>query len=197
MSVDISDMELARYLKAGDARSFELIFRRFHPRMCAYAQKFLHNSADSQEAVQDVFLTLWKHRERVDEQQSLQGYLFTSLKNKCLNVLETKKTRDRHSQILWLLYVQQSVDNNTSFHTLVSQDLERDLNSALKTLPRECRKIFELSRFEGLQYQEIATRLNISIKTVETQMSRALAKLRFRLQEHLTVIALLILSLFR
>jgi RNA polymerase sigma-70 factor (ECF subfamily) len=197
VSIDISDIALAKYLKAGDARSFELLFRRLYPRMCAYAQKFLHDANESHEVVQEVFLALWQHRDRIDENQSLQGYLFTSVKNKCLNVLEMKKTRGRHAQILWFLYVQQSVDKNNSFHTLASQDLERDFNTALKTLPGECRKIFELSRFEGLQYQEIATRLDISIKTVETQMSRALAKLRFRLREHLTTILIAALYLFK
>ena len=63
---------------------------------------------------------------------------------------------------------------------MVANDLEKDLNVALKHLPKECKRIFELSRFEELKYQEIAQRLNISIKTVETQMSRALTKLRFK-----------------
>ncbi|MEO7990675.1 MAG: RNA polymerase sigma-70 factor [Chryseolinea sp.] len=191
MSTDADDIELVRSLKQGDPRSLELLFRRLYPRLCAYAQKFLHDGNDSREIVQELFYTIWKHRDRLDENQSLQSYLFTSVKNKCLNLLEIKKNRSKHAEMLWYLYVQQSADNNNSYHALLAKDLESDFNSALENLPKECRKIFELSRFEGLQYKEIAAQLDISIKTVETQMSRALSKLRLQLREHMTVLILM------
>jgi RNA polymerase sigma-70 factor (ECF subfamily) len=73
----------------------------------------------------------------------------------------------------------------TPHETLVAEDIERDFKQALEELPVQCRKIFELSRFDGYKYQEIAEKLNISIKTVETQMSRALFKIRTQLKDHL------------
>jgi RNA polymerase sigma-70 factor (ECF subfamily) len=87
--------------------------------------------------------------------------------------------------------VLQSTENNNAFQQLVANDLEKDLTIALAHLPKECKKIFELSRLEGLKYQEIADRLNISIKTVETQMSRALTRLRLELKEYITVLLIL------
>jgi RNA polymerase sigma-70 factor (ECF subfamily) len=159
--------------------------------MCAYAQKFLHDMNDAEEIVQEVFYAVWKNRDHLDEQQSLHAYLFTAVKNKSLNLLETKKNRTRHAELMWFLYSQESLANNTSYEALLVKDLEKDLSAALSNLPQECRKIFELSRFEGLKYQEIAARLNISIKTVETQMSRALSKLRLQLREHITILILL------
>lgn len=190
-------LDLIQHIKQGDARSFELLFRRLYPRMCAYAQKFLHDMNDSEEVVQEVFYAVWKHRENLDEQQSLHAYLFTAVRNKCLNLLELKKNRSRHAELLWFLYVQESTESNTSYEALVVKDLEKDVSTALSLLPQECRRIFELSRFEGLKYQEIATRLNISIKTVETQMSRALAKLRLQLREHLATFILLFISFLK
>jgi RNA polymerase sigma-70 factor (ECF subfamily) len=187
------DTNLLLNIKQGDSHSFELLFRRLYPKLCAYAQKFLHDTNDSKEVVQELFLNIWKNRDRIDESQSLTSYLFISTKNRCLNLLETKKNRSKHAELLWYLYVQESTENNNAFQQLVVNDLEKNLNIAVDHLPKECKRIFELSRYEGLKYQEIAQQLNISIKTVETQMSRALTKLRLEMREHLTLLFILFL----
>jgi RNA polymerase sigma-70 factor (ECF subfamily) len=153
---------LSRLIKEGDARSYELLFRRLYPRLCAYAQKFVLDSDVSEEIVQGLFHSLWEHRDRIDENQSLHAYLFTSVKNRSLNFLESKKSRSKHAELLWYLYVQRSTENDNTYQSLLLNDLEKDLNTALAHLPKECKRIFELSRFEGLKYQEIAQRLNIS-----------------------------------
>ncbi|MCD9014807.1 RNA polymerase sigma-70 factor [Parachryseolinea silvisoli] len=183
--------DLVRSIKNGDARSLELIFTRLYPRLCGYAQKFLQNIDDAEEVVQDIFYAVWKNRERLDEQQSFKAYLFTAVRNRCLNLLETRRSQSRQAELLWFLYKQDTGTAPNAYHTLLTQDLERDLNAALEQLPKECKKVFELSRFEGLKYREIAQRLNISIKTVETQMSRALGRLRLELREHITLLILL------
>lgn len=183
--------DLVSSIKNGDAQSLELIFRRLYPRLCAYAQKFLQNINDAEEVVQEIFYAVWKNRERLDEQQSFKAYLFTAVRNRCLNLLATRRSQSRQAELLWFLYTQDTGTAPNAYHTLLAQDLERDLNAALEHLPKECKKVFELSRFEGLKYQEIAQRLNISIKTVETQMSRALSRLRLELREHITLLILL------
>lgn len=178
--------DLVINIKKGDSKSFELLFRRMYPQLCAYSRKFLNDPADSEEIVQELFYSIWKHRDRLDENQSLSSYLFTSVKNRCLNFLEAKKSRTRHADLMRYLYIHESIDSINSYHTLLKKELEKDFDKALEDLPQECRKIFELSRLEGLKYQEIAVKLNISIKTVETQISRALSKLRVMLKEHIT-----------
>ena len=188
MSAEPNHTDLIVSIKNGDARSMELLFRRLFPGMCAYARKFLQDSNDAEEIVQEIFYTVWKHRDRLDENKSLYHYLFTSVKNRSLNFLETKKSRSKHSELMRYLYIQEATDGDSSYHALLAKELEKDFNQALEYLPQECRRIFELSRFEGLKYQEIAVKLNISIKTVETQMSRALSKLRLQLIDHLTVV---------
>jgi RNA polymerase sigma-70 factor (ECF subfamily) len=181
----MENSDLIINIKKGDAQSLELLFRRLYPRLCAYARLFLQDANDSEEIVQELFYTLWKHRSRLDENKSLTHYLFTSTKNSCLNFLKSKQSRSKYSDMMRFLYVQELSDSVNSYHVLLAKELEKDFDIALNHLPQECRKVFELSRFEGLKYQEIATKLNISIKTVETQMSRALSKLRVQLREHL------------
>jgi RNA polymerase sigma-70 factor, ECF subfamily len=191
MSPEPEYSHLVRSIKNGDAQSLELIFRRLYPRLCAFAQKFIQNVNDAEEIVQEVFLAVWKNRDRLDENQSFKAYLFTAVKNRSLNLLETRRSQSRQAELLWFLYAQDAAAGSNVYHALLAQDLERDLNNALEHLPKECKKIFELSRFEGLKYQEIAQRLNISIKTVETQMSRALGRLRLELREHITLLIML------
>ena len=145
---------------------------------------------DSEDIVQDVFYKVWKNRARLDETQPFVTYLFSAVKNSSLNFLDHKKHENKYAEIMALLYRRQRQEDG--IETLVAKDLENDFSKALEHLPSECRKVFELSRLEGLKYQEIAERLNISIKTVETQMSRALFKIRFELKDHLATILFLL-----
>lgn len=146
---------------------------------------------DAEDIVQEVFYKIWKNRAHLDENKSFSAYLFSAVKNSSLNLLDHKKHENKYAEIMAVLYLRQRQDDG--IETLVAKDLEQDFNKALEHLPLECRKIFELSRFEGLKYQEIAERLNISIKTVETQMSRALFKIRFELKDHLAGILIFII----
>ncbi|MBL0739682.1 RNA polymerase sigma-70 factor [Chryseolinea lacunae] len=192
--VEHVDADLIASIKQGDPKGLELLFRRLYPALCAYARKFLNDPAESEEIVQELFSALWENRQVLDENQSLQSYLFTGVKNRCLNYLKSQKRKTHHAELMRFLYVQQTAtDASHSYHALLAKDLEKDFYTALEDLPAECRKIFELSRHEGLKYQEIANKLNISIKTVETQMSRALAKLRLHLREHMALLPLLLL----
>ncbi|MEO5976910.1 MAG: RNA polymerase sigma-70 factor [Chryseolinea sp.] len=182
--------DLVVAIKEGDPQSLELLFRRMYPRLSAYARKFLNDTYESEEIVQELFYKIWVERDRLDENQSLSAYLFTSVKNRCLNALTTRKSRTKHAELMRYLYLNESSDFTSSHNLLVAKELERDFEEALKDLPPECKRIFELSRFDGLRYKEIALQLNISIKTVETQISRALAKLRLQLREHMVTVLL-------
>jgi len=187
------DPELSARIKKGDTRSLELLFRRLYPRLFAYANKFMHDHDDSKEIVQDVFVSLWNHRSSLDESKSLDAYLFTSVKNRCLNQLKSRALQNRRAALMLRLYAEELTVVDNSHQILLANELQQAFDKALNSLPAECRRVFELSRMEGLRYHEIATKLNISIKTVETQMYRALSKLRLELRHHLAVLASLLL----
>jgi RNA polymerase sigma-19 factor, ECF subfamily len=149
---------------------------------------------DAEDIVQETFYKIWKNKNELDENKSIQSYLFTSVRNSCLNILLHKKTENQYARLMACVYLDNRNEINPH-ESLVAGDIEKDFQTALESLPSQCRKIFELNRLDGLKYQEIAERLNISIKTVETQMSRALVKIRFRLKEHLSTLYLLLLLL--
>lgn len=193
MNYPSEHFDLVVNIKMGDSKSFELLFRRVYPKLCAYAHKFLNDSAQAEEIVQELFCTLWKNRDRLDENKSLYSYLFISTKNSCLNFLSASRNRKQSIDLLKYLYVHEQVDPINSYHILLAEDLEKDFNKALEDLPSECRRIFELSRVEGLKYSEIAHQLKISIKTVETQMSRALSKLRLQLRSHIALVLITVM----
>jgi RNA polymerase sigma-70 factor (ECF subfamily) len=187
------DPELSSRIRKGDTKSLELLFRRLYPRLFAYANKFMHDHDDSKEIVQDVFVSLWNHRGSLDESKSLDAYLFTSVKNKCLNLLKSKALQNRRAALMLRVYNEEFTIVDNSHQILLANELQTAFDKALNTLPDECRRVFELSRMEGLRYHEIASRLNISIKTVETQMYRALSKLRLELRHHLAMLAVFLL----
>ncbi|MBT1704554.1 RNA polymerase sigma-70 factor [Chryseosolibacter indicus] len=190
MKVLHDNSKLVLNLKNGDAQSMELLFRRLYPQLCAFANKFLHDLDEAEEIVQEVFFKIWKNRANLNENESIQSYLFTAVKNGCFSLLAHNKIKDKYASLLEQIYL--SGEYGTINHdSLIATELEKDFSRVLETLPPECRRIFELSRFEGRKYHEIANELNISIKTVETQMSRALSKIRVQLKDYLVTIILL------
>lgn len=180
--------DLILRLKEGDGKSFEILFQLVYPQLCAYANKFLNDIDEAEEITQEVFYKLWENRHLLDEDDSVKGYLFTSVKNKCLHFLEHQKVKNKYAEILQYVYANSREDS--AHEILVANELDNEYSKALERLPSECRKIFELNRLHGLKYSEIASRLKISQKTVETQMSRALHKLKLQLKDYILVLLL-------
>ncbi len=190
MELRKDNSDLIINLKNGELQSMELLFRRLYPQLCIFANKYLHNLQDSEDIVQEVFYKVWKNRFNLNENESVKSYLFTAVKNSCFSRLTHSRVKDDYARILFRIYSQSENGLIPFADPLITSELEKDFSDALKALPPECRKIFELSRVEGLKYHEIAERLNISIKTVETQMSRALARLRVELKDYLAIVVI-------
>lgn len=155
----------------------------------------MNDMEDAEDIVQETFYRIWKNRIELDENKSIQSYLFTSIRNSCLNILQHKKTENQYARLMATVYLN-NLDEVSPHESLVAEDIEKDFHNALEKLPSQCRKIFELNRLDGLKYHEIAEKLNISTKTVETQMSRALVKIRLQLKDHLTTPYFLLLTLW-
>ena len=137
----------------------------------------LYDRADSEEIVQDVMLGLWSGRHKLAPELSLGAYLFRATRNRALNHLRHQKVQQRAVPMLQ----REEAVAATEDRGLVEREIQLALQSAMNELPPRCREVFELSRNQGLSYAEIAHALDISVKTVETQMSKALRVLRDRL----------------
>lgn len=169
-------------LEAGDLKAFEMLYNEQYTPLCHCAQRFVFDLDTAREIVQGVFVCIWEKRTSLPSEISIKAYLYTSVRNKCIDYLKHQNIENEYKK-KWFKEVLKHNDN--SLHTidhpldgLITKELENTIKDAIKNLPEKCREIFELSRFKGLKYREIAEELSISVKTVETQMSRALEKLK-------------------
>jgi len=174
------------YIKLGDERSFELFFRMYHVRLCAFANKFLNDPEEAKEIVQDAFAKIWEGRKDINPEDSLKSYIFKITQNLCLNALKRDKVKSKFVEIYKFVYIEQH--EFSAQDSLMTKELEESIADAILKLPTECRKVFELSRIGGHKYKEIADICNISVKTVEAQMSKALRLLRVELNEYVSLL---------
>ncbi len=175
--------QLIKKIKTGDKDAFERLFLKFYDPLCNFAWRYVHSVHISEELVQDVFLNVWESRERLDPDKNIKSYLYKAVRNKVLNYLKHKDVAEKYNkQIDWL----NSVDISQMHDFDEQSEFIEAAQEAIEDLPEGARRIYKLSRKDGLSYQEIADVLDISVRTVESQMSRALEKLRNSLSEYLS-----------
>lgn len=173
--------------------TFESLFRDQYQSLTFLAIKYVKDYETANSIVQDSFITLWERRLVIDADGPLKAWLSTTVRNRCINYLRDNNKFNRDLLIL------EGLENSAgAFNAdkVVERELEKNIDQAIASLPEKCREIFELSRNEGLKYNEIALRLNISIKTVETQMGRALTSLRKSLAPWLTILIVILSRIF-
>lgn len=175
---------LAQALRRGEAAAFDAVFRQWYEPLCRYACRLADGDMDeAEDLVQQAFVKLWEYRARLDVSWSLKAYLYKTVHNACLNRLRARSVRSK--------YLDYNAQQLNDMHTLpddTSPELLERFQRAMDALPPQCRHIFELSRFETLKYREIADQLGISIKTVETQMGKALRVMRTQLADYLVTL---------
>ncbi len=165
-----------------DEKGLEHLFRSHYSGLCRFAVGFVKDDETAREIVQEAFVNLWEKRHSIDPAGPVKTYLSTSVRNRCLNHL-----RDTKKFSPGLIALEESSVTGTSHQPdrMGEQELHDRIETAIRGLPDKCREIFRLSREQNLKYQEIADRLSISVKTVETQMSKALQHLRRHLADYL------------
>ena len=170
-------------LREGDEDAFNCIFYTYYKGLVLYANKFLLDIDKSEETVQGIFVKLWSDREQIHIITSLRIYLLKSVQNKCLDILKHKKIAQEYVDKTVQQPYAQTIDSED---IILFTELKENIEFSINNLPENCREIFKLSRYEGLKYSEIADKLNISVKTVEVQIGKALNKLRHDLKHFLT-----------
>lgn len=169
---------------------FEALFKTHYAELCGYANKYLDDLDAAEEVVQSLFVRLWEKRKDLDIKSSLKSYLFSSVRNACFNEIKHVKIKEEYKA-----HYQRVIEEDQVFadEEYEASELENKIRSSIEKLPEGRQKIFILSRYEGLKYQEIADKLGVSIKTVENQMGAAMKFLRSELAEYLVTVAWMIL----
>jgi len=176
----IRDTDIIGRIRQGDVKIFESLFRSSYVSLVRYARTLIKDHDNAEEIVQDLFFRIWKDKEKIKIESSLNGYLFRSVHNRCLHHIEHNRVVDRHAEEM---SYQLSESRESPSDILNYKELQEKIASILEKLPERCGKIFYMSRFEGLKYKEIAEKLSVSVKTVESNMGRALKEFRKELTE--------------
>lgn len=171
----LSDSELLELLDQDSQHGIEILFKQYYSYICASVYRIIPDANLVEDLAQDVFYELWRKKDRIKIQTSLKAYLKRAAINKALNYIRSKKMKfedDEDNQKTGNIAV------SSSEGSLEAGELQDIINDAIEQLPEKCRIIFTMSRYEEMSYKEIANALEISIKTVENQISKALKKLK-------------------
>jgi RNA polymerase sigma-70 factor, ECF subfamily len=170
---------------------FEMLFKTHYSALCSYANGFLRDPDSSEEVVQEVMLKIWINREDLIIGTSMKSYLFRAVRNGCMNVMKHLKVREEYRS--WRVHAGDDT-NRSKEDDMIGSELEQKIRDAIDRLPLERKKVFIMSRYDGLTYSQIAEKLGISVKTVENQMGKALKSLREELSDYLPWILLFLVS---
>lgn len=187
-TVTFTEPDQLEALRDGDITVFEMQFKTYYQPLCHYAYTFVQDKDEAEEIVQSTFMSFWEKKEGIEIRTSSKSYLYSMVRNACLNVIKHEKIKLKHANEE--LAIAERAHESVS-QKVMANELELHIQQALEKLPEQCRLIFKLSRFEELKYAEIADQLNLSIKTVENQMGKALKIMREQLKDYLPLIIIL------
>lgn len=176
----IADYIVQKRIQEGNIKEFEVLFKRYYEPLCRYSESILKDTDVAEEVVQEFFYSYWKNREAISIQLSLNAYLYKSIKNNSLAYLRRQQVRKDYAT----RSMSQDIDPLTPEDNMEEDEINKLIDETLNQLPERCSKVFQMSRFEGKKYQEIAEILAISIKTVEADMGKALTLFREKLKHY-------------
>ena len=172
---------------------FEKLFNAHYSNLCSYANNFLKDIDAAEEMVQGVLFILWTNKESIIITSSIQSYLFRAVRNASLNLIKHINIREEYK-----IHKEYEIQNEQSPEdVMIVSELEQKIREAIDRLPFKRKKIFIMSRYEGLKYKEIADKLNISVSTVENQMVKALKFLREELRDYIPWLILFFFNFFK
>lgn len=184
--IQMSDRAMDTSFSISLQEDYEWIFRQYYQNLCNYANSWLKDMDAAEEVVQNTFVKLWEKRDAMTIDSSVKSYLYKAVYNASINEIRHRKVREEY------MHMQKDGQVTEQITKGSVRELEQRIEKALGTLPEQCRLIFRMSRFEELKYREIATVLNISVKTVENQMGKALRLMRENLADYLGLILVII-----
>lgn len=196
----MNSSEITKKIKAGDIDAFGVIFRNHYPRLINYCKLFIKEIDIAEDLVQETFVSFWEKRAQIDETRSVNGLLYVSLRNRCLNYIKHTKSLQANNksykaeieQVQYLTHIDYLDQEELS----LEERLLQDIDIAIEKLPQRCKIIFKKSRFENLKNREIAKQLGISTKAVEKQLSVAKEKIISYVSTHYPTETILLIIFF-
>lgn len=172
------DNKLIRRIKNDEVNAFELLYDRYKKKIYSFSYRYLNNKPETEDLVQSVFINVWEHRKSLDETLSIKSYIYRSVINCIYNILKKRAIRSRFVE--FELQKPERCSNQT-YEMVYFHDLEKSIREIITTLPPQQQKVFDLSRNDCYSYEEIAQKLDISVRTVENQIYRAIKVIRKQL----------------
>ncbi|MFA8343050.1 MAG: RNA polymerase sigma-70 factor [Rhodothermaceae bacterium] len=189
-----TDFELLDEIKSDDKSSFKILFEKYYSQLSRFANLYLKNLDIAEDIVQEFFVQFWIKRNEISINTSVKSYFYQSIRNRALNYNRDKKEslsiNSDLEKVENLLVTE--IKENFDFSIM-----KNAFNSAVESLPEKCKVIFKMSREEGLTYKQISEKLNLSQKTVESQMRIALMKMREKLKPMLESLISIIIIFFQ
>jgi RNA polymerase sigma-70 factor (ECF subfamily) len=180
ISSELTDKRLCELIKESDEKALKDLFYRYSDQLRLFCFRRTQSQDLASDIVQEVFMRLWQNRDTLDQNLSIKAYLYRCSQNNLIDYFRKKNTQQKFLE----------GNPSTNLYTQIDEtfDVEESIRDALQKLPVELRIVFLMSRFDGLKNKEIAESLEISIKTVESRMTKALKHLH-KLLEHLLIVA--------
>lgn len=189
----MTETNLIDQIKQGSDEAFEMLFKEYFKALAVYAKKYLNDLDLAQDIVQEVFVKFYEQRNTMMVHTSLKALLYQSVRNRCLDHIRSQQTRSTHHENILTMSKGADID---AVDFMEQVELEEKIHRSIADLPDQCQVIFKLSRLDGKRNQEIADELNLSKRTVETQISNALKRLRKDIFSYLKVLIIMLLEFF-
>ncbi|MFZ4547092.1 MAG: RNA polymerase sigma-70 factor [Bacteroidales bacterium] len=180
--MNLNEFFSQRKIQGGDIREFERLFEKYFGPLCIQANKILKDMDAAEDIVQEFFYNFWKNRETFSIKLNLNAYLYQSIQNNALHYLQHLTIRQEYAQQVELQFKDGMLGEMQQ--NLEMSELNKIIGSTLQQMPKRCSMIFRMNRFEGKKYREIAEILSISVKTVESDMGKALQLFRKSLKDY-------------
>lgn len=184
LDITLKEKQLFLDFQEGNPAVFDYFFDKYYQGLCVYAYRMLKSNSEAEDLVQDFFVRILENRTNIFIGTSVKSYFIRSIHNRCLDNLAHQKVKINHEQFRLKMMSEEGLQE----YPLLDSELTQQIEKAIQNLPSGIRETFRLNRFEGLSYQQIATLENISVKTVEYRMSKALAILRKDLGDYLLLL---------
>lgn len=174
-AIILDEEKLLELVRNGNPKAFEQLFKIYYSNLCSYLRTIIKEREIIEEIVQELFVHIWENRKDFSPKGNLKSYLFKAVRNRAINHYRHNSVKLNTMEEIKLIYSSDANNIETQFDT---KEINQLITNSVTLLPEKCREIFTLVKFNGLNYRQTAVILNLSVKTIETQMGRALKKLK-------------------